>query len=79
MRGRARRGVVLALALAACACHRQSDFDERYQQQSQQAMEAASSMEEELQTRLDASSAAGHGVAEHGVAGVTAQGAPTAP
>jgi len=45
-----------------CACHRQSDFDERYRQQSDQAMLAASSMEQDLQTRLNAASAAGNAI-----------------
>ncbi len=53
--------VVGAMALV-CACHRQSDFDERYRQQSDQAMLAASSMEQDLQTRLDAASAAGNAI-----------------
>lgn len=57
-----RRGSVVLLVMAVCACHHRDDFDERYQKQTDQAMEAASSMEKELQTRLDASSAAGHGV-----------------
>ncbi|MDE1917305.1 MAG: hypothetical protein KGJ57_14645 [Sphingomonadales bacterium] len=64
-------GWAVILVMAACACHHRDDFDERYQKQSDQAVAAASSMEEELQTRLDASSAAGHGVA--------AQAAPTVP
>ena len=53
---------VLGAMAALSACHRQPDFDEHYRQQSDQAMQAASSMEQELQTRLDASSAAGNGV-----------------
>jgi len=55
-------GAMAALSLGLGACHRQNDFDERYHQQSDQAMQAASSMEQELQTRLDASSAAGNTV-----------------
>jgi hypothetical protein len=53
---------VLALSALASACHRQSDFDEAYNSQSDQAVQAASSMEAEMQQRLNASSAAGHGV-----------------
>ncbi len=54
--------LVLGAMAALCACHRQPDFDETYRQHQDQAMLAASSMEQELQTRLDASSAAGRGV-----------------
>lgn len=54
--------LVLLAVLALSACHRQSDFDTAYQSQSDQAMQAASSMEAEMQQRLNASSAAGHGV-----------------
>jgi hypothetical protein len=54
--------LALLAVLALAACHRQSNFDEAYSRQSDQAMQAASSMEADLQTRLDASSAAGHGV-----------------
>lgn len=61
------RGVMIAAglalsALATSACHRQSDFDAAYNSQSDQAMQAASSMEAEMQQRLNVSSAAGHGV-----------------
>lgn len=56
------RWLVLGLVAGLAACHHQPDFDEKYRQQQDQAMESASSMEAELQTRLNASSAAGHGV-----------------
>jgi outer membrane lipoprotein-sorting protein len=54
--------MVIAAVLVLSACHRQSDFDEAYKSQSDQAVQAASSMEAEMQQRLNASSAAGHGV-----------------
>lgn len=57
-----RRVMVLALLAGLAACHSEPDFDEKYRQNSEQAAQAASSMEAELQQRLDVSSAAGNGV-----------------
>lgn len=51
----------LALLLPLAACHREKSFDERYQQQSDDAKQAASKMEHDLNARLRAAEVAGNG------------------
>ncbi|WP_068093141.1 hypothetical protein [Novosphingobium rosa] len=51
----------MALLLPLAACHKEKSFDERYQQQSEDAQQAASKMEKDLHDRLRAAEVAGNG------------------
>lgn len=55
------RIVLGAMLLLLAACHREKSFDERYQQRSDEAKQAASKMEHDLTTRLQAAQVAGNG------------------
>ncbi|WP_206237997.1 hypothetical protein [Novosphingobium terrae] len=57
----------LALLLPLGACHKEKSFDERYQQQSEDAQNAASKMEKDLHDRLRAAQVAGNGTTEQQV------------
>jgi hypothetical protein len=51
----------MALLLPLGACHKEKSFDERYQQHADEAQQAASKMEKDLNTRLQAAQVAGNG------------------
>lgn len=51
----------MALLLPLGACHKEKSFDERYQQQSEDAQQSASKMEKDLHDRLRAAEVAGNG------------------